>query len=354
MTSKLTLLCSLAAAGASSAALITGTSVLNKTNWALDPGASASQSSTASGGTANRAIDGNTSGAWNNGSVTHTAPTDTTANWTVDLGQDRAINQIVIYNRTDCCGNRLSNVSLLTSTSPAFDSTTYDSGNIAGNLGNRSYWSVNSTGRYVRIQRDGPSTGGENIISLAEVQIFGGSQFGYNNLAPNGTATQSSTLVNGANPAAAKAIDGNLNDNFNSGSTTHTAAGGGTPVFWEVSFTELTNINEIALYNRGDCCPERLSNFRVSVFDGDTEVWGENYFEGSGQAEDILSIQEDTGAFFASGDRVRVELIGGSNNAGNDILSLREVEIYGTVVPETSSAALIGLAGLALILRRKK
>jgi hypothetical protein len=29
--------------------------------------------------------------------------------WQVDLGGKKKINQIIIYNRTDCCANRLSN-----------------------------------------------------------------------------------------------------------------------------------------------------------------------------------------------------------------------------------------------------
>jgi hypothetical protein len=29
--------------------------------------------------------------------------------WQVDLGEEKNINQIIIYNRTDCCADRLSN-----------------------------------------------------------------------------------------------------------------------------------------------------------------------------------------------------------------------------------------------------
>ena len=88
-------------------------------------------------------------------------------------------------------------------------------------------------------------------------------------------------------------------------------------------------------------------------------MWGQDYFKtvDGGDAGDLFSIQEDAGAFIGTGDRVRIELIGGLNNAatGNKVLSLQEVEIFGSVVvPEPSSTALLGLGGLALILRRKK
>ena len=77
-------------------------------NWARESGAVASQSVTAYGGLASRAIDGNRNGSWYVGSVTHT---DGSSNnwWQVDLGADRSVERIVLYNRTDCCWERLSN-----------------------------------------------------------------------------------------------------------------------------------------------------------------------------------------------------------------------------------------------------
>ena len=93
----------------------------------------------------------------------------------------------------------------------------------------------------------------------------------------------------------------------------------------------------------------------MSIYDGATEVWGENYFEGSGQAGlDLLH----PGRHRWSDCHRRpgpLELIGGTNNAasGTDVLSLREVEIFGTAVPEPSAALLAGLAALGLLRRRR-
>ncbi|MBI3823255.1 MAG: discoidin domain-containing protein [Planctomycetes bacterium] len=73
----------------------------------------ASQSSTAHGGVASRAIDGNKSGTYNDGGQTHTAEGTTNPWWQVDLGKDFAIESIVIYNRTDGnLGTRLNNYTL--------------------------------------------------------------------------------------------------------------------------------------------------------------------------------------------------------------------------------------------------
>ena len=63
-------------------------------------GATATQSSTDFGGPASRAIDGNTSGDYQAGSVTHTAQENDP--WLeIDLASDRAVDQILLWNRTD-------------------------------------------------------------------------------------------------------------------------------------------------------------------------------------------------------------------------------------------------------------
>lgn len=72
----------------------------------------AKQSSTAHGGVANNAIDGETNGDWSSSSVTHT----TVGNgewWSVVLNATYAIGEIIIYNRTDsCCMERLDDITI--------------------------------------------------------------------------------------------------------------------------------------------------------------------------------------------------------------------------------------------------
>jgi hypothetical protein len=61
----------------------------------------ASQSSTGHGGSAERAIDGNTNGNYSEGnSVTHTA-SEADPWWELDLGQERLIDEVVVHHRTD-------------------------------------------------------------------------------------------------------------------------------------------------------------------------------------------------------------------------------------------------------------
>jgi|GEM_PF-5527667 len=75
------------------------------------PMGSATQSGTAAGGNAQRAIDGNTDGIWNHNSVSSTAQ-GVAGWWEVDLGKEVPVDVVRVWNRTDCCGERLKNAVL--------------------------------------------------------------------------------------------------------------------------------------------------------------------------------------------------------------------------------------------------
>ncbi|HEV3002808.1 MAG TPA: HEAT repeat domain-containing protein, partial [Pirellulales bacterium] len=64
------------------------------------PAGKASQSSTGYGGEAKRGIDGNTSGAYSDGGQSHTNE-QTDPWWEVDLGQERPIDAIIVWNRSE-------------------------------------------------------------------------------------------------------------------------------------------------------------------------------------------------------------------------------------------------------------
>jgi cytochrome c peroxidase len=133
------------------------------------------QSSTAYSGAASRAVDGNTNGVYNQNSVTHTN-NDTNAWWQVDLGSARTIETIQLFNRTDCCSNRLSNFYVFVSNS---DMTGRSYTNLVRDEAVKKYWvsgpapasltlNAATSGRYVRVQLSG-----RNYLSLAEVQVWG-------------------------------------------------------------------------------------------------------------------------------------------------------------------------------------
>ena len=145
------------------------------TNLAL--GKTTFQSSLLNAGAAQSwlAVDGNNDGNYYDGSLTHTA-LDANAWWQVDLGAVGSIDQVKVWNRTDCCPERLSDFYVLVSDAP-FTSTDLSAtlsqpgvSNyfVAGIGGRPSQVTVGRSGRYVRVQLSGT-----NYLSLAEVEVFG-------------------------------------------------------------------------------------------------------------------------------------------------------------------------------------
>ena len=144
------------------------------TNLAL--GKTATQSSTYLSGVASRGVDGNTDGNWANNSVTHTN-NEYQPWWQVDLGSVQQIGTVKVWNRTDCCGERLSNFFVLVSDAPFISTdlaTTISQAGVsgyyvAGPLATATEVSVYRTGRYMRIQ-----LAGTNPLHVAEVEVRGG------------------------------------------------------------------------------------------------------------------------------------------------------------------------------------
>ncbi|WP_031077993.1 alpha-L-fucosidase [Streptomyces sp. NRRL WC-3742] len=143
----------------------------------LAKGRPVKQHSTAYGGVPERAVDGNTDGAWSAGTTTHTAEDANEAWWQVDLGTSADIGQVWLYNRTDNPESlRLSNCWVMTS------DTEFTSGNLTesrtapdvtavridGPAGNSRGVQLNGRGRFVRVQLEANGT----ALSLAEVEVY--------------------------------------------------------------------------------------------------------------------------------------------------------------------------------------
>ena len=93
--------------------------------------------------------------------------------------------------------------------------------------------------------------------------------------------------------------------------------------WWNVLLDGEYTIEEIRIYNRQDCCPERLDMFLVDIyFQGDV-VWTYDAMYGIPPYETILPVPS------IAGDKVQVRLPDGIT----EILSLAEVEVYSIVSP---------------------
>ena len=145
-------------------------------NWARQPGTVASQSSTHWGASPDRAIDGDANGRWSARSITHTK-NQAGSWWQVDLGEDRLIDRIELFNR-NLNGwrimRRLSNfrISVLDATGNV---VAFEDCHLQGtHVWTREAWEMGGViGRAVKIELLGPSLHGEHFLSLAEVRVWG-------------------------------------------------------------------------------------------------------------------------------------------------------------------------------------
>lgn len=171
-------------------------------------GKSATQIDDAFGGVASRAVDGNTSGNYSLNSVTHTNY-HAQAWWQVDLGAVGQLDKIRVWNRTDCCGDRVTNFYVLVSDTPFastdLNATLSQPGVSAyltpGMAGTPTTLTVNRTGRYVRVQ-----LAGANWLNIAEVEVLGWSPAGNE---PFSSPIDLGNVIN-SNPIAVENADGRL------------------------------------------------------------------------------------------------------------------------------------------------
>ena len=139
------------------------------------------------------------------------------------------------------------------------------------------------------------------------------------NVARRGSATQSS-LGWGGDPM--RGIDGNTDGQWEAETTFHT---NGPNSWWEVDLLDTYTIDSIVLWNRLDCCRERLVDFTVKILDSDRSP----VFESGphdGQSRETISFPN----IDAAGQFVRIAMPG-------QYLHLAEVQVFGEVFDESLS-----------------
>ena len=258
------------------------------------------QSSTAFGGDARRAVDGKLDGNYGHNSVTHT-DFQSKPWWQVDLDKEETIRQINIYNRTDAAQDRLTNFNVILLDSSGKE---IERKRIAYLRDSSAQISIDyKKARFVRIELDG-----YNALSLAEVQVYRAE-----NIAWKKQAKQSSTDFGGD---ASRALDGNTNSSYSQQSITHTKFE--NQPWWEVDLGRTEQVGLVRLHNRGDGeLSKCLSDFDVILYDEKgTEVARQYVSRLEGSSLDL----QLNGKL---GRRVRIQL-----RQKNQALSLAEVEVF--------------------------
>ncbi len=146
---------------------------------------SVTSSSVGWGGVMTRINDNNTDGSYfGSNSVAHTLGSSQYDWIDIDLQSLQYIKNIVVWNRTDCCSDRLQNVFLMVSSTP-FPSNY----NLASALANAEFTHqfgvtnnvvsldtpIGKKGRYIRIQKSGNNI--TNYLNIAEIQVFNFSDY---------------------------------------------------------------------------------------------------------------------------------------------------------------------------------
>lgn len=282
---------------------------------------------------ANRAVDGNTDGDLGHNSVTHTQNNENSW-WEVDLLYLYDISDITIYNRMDYT-ERLDKFSVAVSETPFANN---QSGQLVADKqpsfkGSRTFNNVNKKGRYVRIFLNK-----NEYLSLAEVIVKGKMSKIKNekgemvdqtvqsgtNLALGKAARQSSIYNSNV---ANHANDGDTNGNINNGSLAHTQ--NDNQAYWEVDLGKNFLVDEVKIFNRTDCCQDRLDNFNIWVTEQPKDqitsrltafVEGEKKFDNGVLSKSFPAPRPFLGRY------VRVDLNGHNN------FNIAEVQVFGREV----------------------
>ncbi|KAI4811419.1 hypothetical protein KUCAC02_014328 [Chaenocephalus aceratus] len=156
----------------------------------------------------------------------------------------------------------------------------------------------------------------------------------YQNVALRGKATQSDRY-NHVFGSAISAIDGNRDNDFHSGSCSHTDAE--SDPWWRVDLLEPYVVTSVTISNRGDCCPERLLGAHIHIG---------NSLDDNGAANPVVGTISSTEALYTLTftDRVEGRYVTVHIPGEGKVLALCEVEVYGYHAPTEENLAIQGKA----------
>ena len=116
------------------------------------------------------------------------------------------------------------------------------------------------------------------------------------------------------------AVDANTNTNYMEGFCTHTELSNNP--WWRVDLETTRSVTSVKIWNRGDCCSDRLQGFEVWIGNDDSS-YSENLRCSTGETAPLTSPYEVHVDCIGTGRYLFIAL------AGTNALSLCEVEVYG-------------------------
>ena len=288
------------------------------------------------------AIDGNRDGDWFHYSSIVTANTPNQW-WQVTLLATTTVNEIRLFNRTDCCESRLSNfrVEVSNGATPVFTQDFLTTGGFIerGGMIRVTIPGPGVTASRVRISGLGLNSSASYYLSFSEVEVIRYGALRQANVARYGTASASSNTN-----TSARLIDGSTNGYLPQNRAFQTQNVPGSWVRVDINRRSIDRIQLWPLTSGQAGC----GNFRVSIFDGATEVFGQNLHTiGLMPTNAATVVNPPAGTI---GDSVRVTSLGAAAN-GQHRLEFAELEIlqFGNQAGENRVTGVGCLGGAGLL-----
>uniref|UniRef100_A0A3B4ZQB7 Si:ch211-215k15.4 n=1 Tax=Stegastes partitus TaxID=144197 RepID=A0A3B4ZQB7_9TELE len=222
----------------------------------------AAQSSTLSFAAASKAIDGRRNSFYSHGSCSHTAVGETNPWWRLDLRQTFVIISIKVTNRGDCCAERLDGAEILVGDS------LQNNGNDNPRCATISHIAAGKTstyqcdggsmvGRFVNVMIPGKS----KTLTLCEVEVYAVPAVEpLPNVALNKPAAQSTVSSDGLPSHAVSGCSSGVYGNL---CCTHTVLQ--RDPWWRVDLLAVHKVSAVTIFNRVDCCAERLLGAQILI-----------------------------------------------------------------------------------------
>uniref|UniRef100_A0A3B4Z9Z0 Si:ch211-215k15.4 n=1 Tax=Stegastes partitus TaxID=144197 RepID=A0A3B4Z9Z0_9TELE len=186
------------------------------------------------------------------GSCSHTAVGETNPWWRLDLRQTFVIISIKVTNRGDCCAERLDGAEILVGDSvPPTDSTircATISHIAAGKTSTYQCDGGSMVGRFVNVMIPGKS----KTLTLCEVEVYA---------VPAGKALPQSTVSSDGLPS--HAVSGCSSGVYGNLCCTHTVLQ--RDPWWRVDLLAVHKVSAVTIFNRVDCCAERLLGAQILI-----------------------------------------------------------------------------------------
>ena len=243
---------------------------------------------------ASNCIDGN----FNN--ICHSEVGESSPSLTLDLGTVRPIAYVAVYNRADCCQERLGYYTISYRVRSSDQWTVCSDETAVASAPVPLVSMCLQQAQYVRVQLPGDN----RILNLAEVEVYSLNKVSVSK--PELSRSTPTTYV------ASNCIDGNFN-NF-----CHSEVGESSPSL-TLDLGTVRPIAYVAVYNRADCCQERLGYYTISYRVRSSDQWTVCSDETAVASAPVPLVS----MCLQQAQYVRVQLPG-----DNRILNLAEVEVY--------------------------